>query len=351
MALPAHSPGYAGAYMFNADWAKIQRGLGAKYWVDDLAALKVTPKTGGTREVNIAAGIGGGHGILDTNDATATVQLPTVASGTSYFMIVLKRTWGVTQASTFGYIAAGTSSATLPTRATDPGNTADDQPLALVSLASGSTNPVVVADLRAIGHGKDELLAFDERVLQYINWPGARVTIGEKQWFRRINIAGNAFEWATTDNTVVLATGTAWTGAVKAGWAISTCVGRKVRIGPGFWLVDAFMEFQRTGACIQPNKTTGGMTDADTNAVQLLVGWRPTSDRRIAMAYLGKDNDTTDIAATLVGRQDGAGFGYISRAGTVAMGISGTPRININRNVLATDHRSLSCTDTYFTAE
>lgn len=188
MTLATPSPGYPGTIQA-ATWAQMQRGLGARYWVDDQAALKVTPKSDGTREVNIAGGYAGGYGIMDHNNGVATLQLPTVPSGTKWFLVCLRRTWGSTNASSFVAIDAGTSDTALPTRNTNPG-TIDDQPLALVSLASGAAVPGTVHDLRLIGTAKDDYLANHDLVRQYADWLGIRLRVGQTDWQRILNVSG-----------------------------------------------------------------------------------------------------------------------------------------------------------------
>ena len=197
------SLGYAGTIAPHAPWAQYQQSLGHDYMVAGVDALKVSVVTGGTRQLSIASGMAGGKGILDTV-TSETVQLPTVASGTNWFLIVLRRTWGLTKATTLEVINAGTDPSILPARSMNPG-VVDDQPLALVPLAAGSNTPGAVVDLRVIGtHAKGIYLAFDERVLQYMLQPGVHVRIGLTVWSRVLNSTGTGYTWVKDTAAVVL---------------------------------------------------------------------------------------------------------------------------------------------------
>lgn len=195
-----NSWGYEGSIMPNVDWALMQYALGHQYFVLDDASVKVTPAGDGTREVDISPGFFGGQGILDQNDASVRLQLPTVASGTNYFMIVARRTWGATQATTFDFIDAGTG-ATLPVRNVSPG-TLDDQPLALVPVVAGNTVPGNPIDLRAIGHSKGgPYFANSNLVLAYLDRVGTVVQIGNETWTRGLA------SWASAGSDVVRLSG------------------------------------------------------------------------------------------------------------------------------------------------
>jgi len=171
----------------NIDWANAQLGLGRGYWTQAGSAVQVTPKSDGTRQVNIGAGWFGAHGVVDHNLSTATVTLPTVASGTRWFMIVARRNWNPGSiGTTFTYIDGGTSNSTLPSRNTDGtvsgGSGLDDQPLALVPLTAGDTVPGAPIDLRARCYLGDIYHAADERTLQYMAAYGRVIKVGNTTW-------------------------------------------------------------------------------------------------------------------------------------------------------------------------
>ena len=177
----------------NIDWAQMQWGLGARYWVRADGDLQVTPKTDGTRQVNISVGYGGGCGVVDHLTATKVVTLPTVTSGTRWFLIVARRNWNTgSVGTTFTYIDAGTSASALPTLNVDGvtagGTGLDDQPLAMVPLTAGDTVPGTPIDVRVIGaSARGILLAKSELALQYQYYAGQVVKIGNTTFTRLLD--------------------------------------------------------------------------------------------------------------------------------------------------------------------
>src|SRR5690606_32801323 len=150
------SYGYAGTVAPNDVWARMQYGLGRRYWVFDGNDCLVTPSTTEVRGVDVATGWMGAWGIVDRITSKETVQLPAVSTGTEYFLIVARRSWGTNQETTIEYTNVGTS---VPTSLAShlergtPGTDDDDQPLALVALGAGQTTVQVVYDLRVFGTG------------------------------------------------------------------------------------------------------------------------------------------------------------------------------------------------------
>lgn len=225
MALAGNSKGYAGTFADGQVWANLQYSLGNRYTVADQGSVAVTAAGGGTRQVSISAGRLGGWGIYDFNDASELVQLPTVSSGTKWFLIVARRTWatldGVTNATQFYVIDPGWTSApaTLPAVGTGvsqwnqrPG-IRDDQPLAIVPLTAGATVPGTPLDVRLIGSGNN-FVANHDWVLQYANWPGIEIQRGTKTYRRGLST------WDVSDSAVrllsggaVIVTATGWTAA------------------------------------------------------------------------------------------------------------------------------------------
>lgn len=176
----------------NVDWALWQQSAGCEYWCNNLSGIKPTPKSGGTRQVHLSYGQFGGQGIHDSLSSGGTdVTLPTVESGTKNFMIVARRNWNPDDmGTTFTYIEMGSSTAVLPEREHDAqvagGSGIDDQPIAIVSLTAGDTEPKIVADLRVFGGTSRGLYtAYDERVMQYLDEYGTQVVIGNVTWTRR----------------------------------------------------------------------------------------------------------------------------------------------------------------------
>lgn len=121
-----------------------------RYGVMNAGDLKVSPRSGAVRTVNIAAGQAWGNGILTTLTTTETLQLPSHTSAYNrWYMIVLRRNWS-TNTTTIDY-AGPVTSRTLPGRNRNPGSL-DDQPLALVELDRDGVFGEIV-DLRVWGSG------------------------------------------------------------------------------------------------------------------------------------------------------------------------------------------------------
>lgn len=142
-------------------WAALSWYLGADYAVFGLTNFRVTAVTGQDRTVSISTGTAYGHGVLSTNDAPISLQLPVIASGTRWDLVALRRNWSTNTASVVS--VQGTSTQTVPSgRNANPG-VLDDQPLALVQVTAGQTLPTAVLDLRVfpskVYHAKS-LLAF-----------------------------------------------------------------------------------------------------------------------------------------------------------------------------------------------
>lgn len=191
------SAGYGGD-IDTVQWAQLQPLLAARYGVQDSASCQVEPYTTGTYQVQVSTGFAGGWGVVDQITATELYTLPNPASGTQYFLVGLLRDWSA-KTTTVSHILAGTSlPSSMPARPQDPGNTQDFQPLALVSLANGATEPQVVYDLRAAGGPNTFNMSADLATLPnwlaYMAFEGNTIWTGHKRWHRAINAAtGNPF--------------------------------------------------------------------------------------------------------------------------------------------------------------
>lgn len=187
-------------------WAIMQQGLGTDYACASLAAGKVTATNTG---IQVAAGVIAGWGVLDVITAPVGVSLTAPGSGQSWWMIVARRTWGSTKATTFVAIPAGTvRPSVLPTRNTNPG-TVDDQPLALVGWAAGSAQPTGLIDLRVCGMAGQQV-AFDAQTRQYLDRPGRQIRIGSTDFVCGVNATTGALEWTASDSS---GSGTSGSGA------------------------------------------------------------------------------------------------------------------------------------------
>lgn len=181
------SRGYTGA-VNSVHWAAMAGSLGFDYVAKGVGDWKVTAVSGGTRTVRVAPGFIAGGGVLDENTAPINLSLPNVTTGSKWFMIVAKRTWQTTNATTVAVID-GTAVKQLPARDTGFGDE-DDQPLALVRIAAGQTVPAEVVDLRAVGNNNGVMVGFDPLVLEYLDTVGTVVRIGDTDWTRSLTLAG-----------------------------------------------------------------------------------------------------------------------------------------------------------------
>lgn len=188
------SIGYDGS-VNEIQWAKLVPLAGsAHYGVSGSGDWKVTAHSTLDRGVIVATGSGWGHGVLDTSDATASLQGAAVGSGSRWDMIVARRNWGgVGGVTSFAIITGGTNRA-LPTRNTNPG-TLDDQPLALVQFTAGQTSPSAIVDLRCWARNGG-MTARDDLALTYLKLPGAQVMIGGSQWNCELDLNSNP-SWTT----------------------------------------------------------------------------------------------------------------------------------------------------------
>lgn len=212
------STGYAGD-VDAAEWAKTIPRVGAStYGVDSLADWAVTAAAG-TRNIQIAAGSGWGHGVRDVLSAAVVLSLPAAASGVRWWLIVARRTWAANTTS-FELVDAG-SVAAIPTRNENPGMV-DDQPLALVRVTTGAAI-AEIKDLRVVAHDGG-LLAFDDLTLTYMNRPGTVLRIGLVQWRRWIDATGSP-QWEKSGESTGWADGTKNTGWT---WTSATFAVKKV---------------------------------------------------------------------------------------------------------------------------
>lgn len=210
-------------------------GLGT-YGVRSPLDWKVTAVTGADRTVSIAAGKGFGLGVVDKTVDNDTIQLDPIVSGSRWDLIVVRRdptpSAGVSK---FEAISGGATPVIPGGRLVGPG--IHDQPLALVQVTAGQTQPTGFIDLRTwVGDGGG-LVANHDLVRSFLNKTGTRVNINGVDWVRRVG-ANDTPEWVkvgdatvadvpwttlTTTQGFTQFTGSGWTGlkyAVKNGWVM-----------------------------------------------------------------------------------------------------------------------------------
>src|SRR5690606_4002106 len=326
MTIVSPSLGYPGAIAPGTAWANMQKGLGALYWCEDFGAARVTPLSGGTRQVQVGAGWFGGQGIVDYNDAPVTVTLPSV-SGNRWFLIVARRTWQTTNATSFTYIDCGTSPVYPPELNKDPG-VIDDQPLAFVPLSAGSTVPGTPRDVRVMGSSPASMIIVDELALGYNANLGTRLRLGNREYVRGLTASGTP-TWLVDNGPFgrnpITVYPSGW-GSSRSGWTTSQLVSRAIRDGN---TVQIDLRIRRVGSNI-PVGSAGGVTDVPM--FDVVSELRPSNTLYTACSYINQDNSNSD------------GLVSLDTSGTIWFS-AGTPNRNLRQ--MPAGSWSLSATFVY----
>lgn len=136
--------GYEDDSIGEAEWAQIMGVLGAPSTF--AAWSQWRPYVGtGTREVKLTPGAAFAHGVRVTS-SNASISLPAPASGSVQYLVCLRRTWG-TGGRTAEIVAHIMSGSSPVGRVSNPG-AQDDQPLALATVAAGSSTITSLQDVR-----------------------------------------------------------------------------------------------------------------------------------------------------------------------------------------------------------
>jgi hypothetical protein len=155
---------------------------------------KVTPVAGQDRTVSIAAGWGFGHGVTDSTYANDTIQLDTISSGSRWDLIAVRRDWTPTAGVTKFVKVNGGATAVIPGgRQANPGGI-DDQPIALVQVTAGQTQPTSIIDLRTWAGDGGGLVGAHDLIRTFLNKTGTRIFINGIDWVRRVG-ANDSPEW------------------------------------------------------------------------------------------------------------------------------------------------------------
>ena len=231
-------------------WADAHPRIGSgSYGVRSGGDWKVTAVAGADRTVSIAAGFGWGSGVIDKTVDNDTIQLDAITSGSRWDLIVARRDWTPTAGETkFMKINGGSVKAIPGGRSMIPGGI-DDQPLALVQVTAGQTQPTAIVDLRCWATNGG-MVAKDDLVKGYLNDLGTEVYINGVGW-RYIPGSNDVPEWvatgAVTTYTPVAATGWSVTGDISvlpAGTKRQVTVDVTVkRTGSAFTLGDGAWEY------------------------------------------------------------------------------------------------------------
>lgn len=168
-------------------WADAHPSIGlATYGVRSPTHWKVTAVAGQDRTVSIAAGQGFGHGITDKTYDNETLQLDTIASGSRWDLIAVRRDWTPTAGvSKFVKVNGGATPVIPGGRNSNPGGI-DDQPLALVQVTAGQTQPTSIIDLRTWSGDGGAVVAGHDLVRSFLNATGTRLNINGYDWIRRV---------------------------------------------------------------------------------------------------------------------------------------------------------------------
>lgn len=170
-----NSVGYDGT-INESQWSEMIKKIGTSdYGVVSRGDLQVwNAPNSGDRAVQVSAGKAWGHGVFDENTNSVTIQLDSVASGSRWDLIALRRNWTGAGGVTTLVKVNGTSAREIPaSRQKSPG-IIDDQPLALVQVSSGSASVTAVIDLRAWA-GNGGMIVNNEMALTYLETLGANI--------------------------------------------------------------------------------------------------------------------------------------------------------------------------------
>jgi len=177
-------------------WADAHPSIGqARYGVRSPGDWKVSAVAGQDRTVSIAAGRGYGCGVTDKTVDNETIQLDTIGSGSRWDLIAVRRDWTPTAGESKFVKVNGGASATIPGgRQATPGNI-DDQPIALVQVTAGQTQPTSIIDLRTWSGDGGGIVAAHDLVRSFMDGTGTRLNIAGVEWVRRAG-ANDTPEWA-----------------------------------------------------------------------------------------------------------------------------------------------------------
>lgn len=188
-------------------WQEMFPQIGsATYAVRSAGDWKVTAVSGADRTVSIAAGRGLGMGIIDKTVENDTIQLDPVAgpAGTTRWDLIVCRRDPTPSAGVSKFIGiVGGANPVIPgARLSGPG--IHDQPLALVPVIAGQTQPGTIIDLRTwVGDGGG-LVANHDLVRSFLNAVGTRLNINGVDWIRRLGL-NDTPEWFAPDEPTVYA--------------------------------------------------------------------------------------------------------------------------------------------------
>lgn len=162
-----------GVIMPGSIWAKMQKLLGRQVSFPEHPDWRPSINTGDARSVRLNLGEVGAGAVYNVSNASINVPLPVVNSGSQYFLITAKQTWGAENATTAAYVD-GTAARAIPAYTDDPG-TLQHIPIALARVSAGNTTITELVDLRCIAEESGVYTIFDDLALQLIERLGVTV--------------------------------------------------------------------------------------------------------------------------------------------------------------------------------
>jgi hypothetical protein len=212
-----NSVGYDGT-VNESQWSEMIKKIGsAEYGVVGTFDLRPVAVSGADRTVSIAGGHCWGHGVYDEFTTNTTIQLDSIGSGSRWDMIAVRRNWTGAEGTTSLVKVNGTSSRELPSGRTEGPGVVDDQPIALVKVTAGQSQPTAIVDLRCWA-GNGGMVAKDDLTLSYLETIGASVVIEGKTWTRSLSLSGLP-EWtagASLGAIPLFGVGNTMTGGIPA---------------------------------------------------------------------------------------------------------------------------------------
>ena len=183
VAFISHGYDTTAANPYNEDaWALAHPVIGAcAYGVEAPGSWKVSPVTGADRTVSVAPGFGWGYGVTDKTTTNETLQLDAIVSGVRWDLVAVRRDWTPTAGETKFTIVKGGATKAIPGGRLSGPATIDDQPIALVQVTAGQTQPTAIVDLR-VWASNGGAVAKDALALGYLNRLGAHIKIGNATW-------------------------------------------------------------------------------------------------------------------------------------------------------------------------
>ncbi|QSZ47236.1 hypothetical protein [Arthrobacter sp. D5-1] len=162
------------------------RAGAADYGVYGPNDFKVTAHPSIPYAVLVKAGRAHGHGVTDEAEIDQVVNCPSLASGTRWDLIVIRRNWQpeLGGPSVLVPLTAGAEAVIPASRKIGPG-VEDDQPIGFVRWQGGTSAPVEFIDMRTWA-GNGGLFARSTKVLGYLAKVGTEVVINGVTWNYRL---------------------------------------------------------------------------------------------------------------------------------------------------------------------